>query len=126
MSAPAAKAFALPVITMAPMPSSASNASRAAPSASISASLSAFICFGRFSVITPTRPMACTSTGCSLMASGRAVAHKVAQLELLDLSRRRGRHRVANDQPLRDVLQRDLLRLEELDHRGEVDALPWL
>ena len=55
MSAPAAKAFSLPVTTMQPMPSSASKASRAAPSSSISASLSAFSCLGRFSVIRPVR-----------------------------------------------------------------------
>src|SRR5450631_2955993 len=139
MSAPAANALALPVITMAPMPSSASKSSNAAPSASISASSSAFIRFGRFSVMTPTRPTVSTRTGASIMdaaevgrrvrcgaRSERAVAQHVTQLELLELSGRRGRHRVADDQALRDVLQRDLLHLEELDHPGEVDALPRL
>ena len=51
MSAPAAKALSLPVTTMQPMPGSASNASSAAPSSSISVSLRALSCFGRFSVI---------------------------------------------------------------------------
>jgi hypothetical protein len=55
MSAPAANAFSLPVTTMQPMPSSASKASRAAPSSSISASFSALSCLGRFSVIRPVR-----------------------------------------------------------------------
>ena len=55
MSAPAAKAFSLPVRTMQPMPGSASNASSAAPSSSISVSLRALSCFGRFRVIRPVR-----------------------------------------------------------------------
>jgi hypothetical protein len=55
MSAPAAKAFSLPVMTMQPMPSSASKASSAAPSWSIRASFSALSCLGRFSVISPVR-----------------------------------------------------------------------
>ena len=38
------------------MPSSASNANSAAPSSCISFGLSAFSCFGRLSVMTPTRP----------------------------------------------------------------------
>jgi len=53
MSAPAANAFSLPVITMQPMPASASKAFSAAPSSSISASFNALSCFGRFSVIRP-------------------------------------------------------------------------
>ena len=53
MSAPAANAFSLPVSTMQAMLSSASKASSAAPSSSISGSLSAFIALGRFSAIQP-------------------------------------------------------------------------
>ncbi len=53
MSAPAANARSLPVSTMAPIASSLSNASSAAPNSSISWSLSAFICLGRFRRITP-------------------------------------------------------------------------
>ncbi len=60
MSAPAANAFSLPVITMQPMPSSASNAASACPSSFISASLRALSCFGRFSVTRPTRPRVST------------------------------------------------------------------
>src|SRR3989442_8354954 len=56
MSAPAAKALSLPVMTMAPMPSSASKALSARPSSSMSCGLSAFSCFGRLRVMTPTRP----------------------------------------------------------------------
>ena len=56
MSAPAAKAFSLPVITIAPIASSASKAYSARPSSCISCGLSAFICFGRLSVISATRP----------------------------------------------------------------------
>jgi hypothetical protein len=54
-SAPAAKAFAEPVMTIAPTASSASNASSAAPSSSINASFSALSALGRCSVISPTR-----------------------------------------------------------------------
>jgi hypothetical protein len=56
MSAPAAKAFWLPVMIMQPIASSASKACSAAPSSSISSSFNAFICFGRFSVTMPTLP----------------------------------------------------------------------
>jgi len=59
MSAPAAKALSLPVMTMAPTPSSASQARSASPSSAMSCGLSAFICFGRLSVIRPTRPLCC-------------------------------------------------------------------
>src|SRR5439155_4854067 len=60
MSAPAANAFSLPVMTMAPTPSSASKACSAAPSSCMSCGLSAFSCFGRLSVTTPTRPFCST------------------------------------------------------------------
>src|SRR5471032_3007186 len=60
MSAPAAKALSLPVITMQPILSSASNCASASPSSSISASLSALSALGRFSVIRPTRPRVST------------------------------------------------------------------
>src|SRR5258707_2962966 len=55
MSAPAANALSVPVSTIAPMPSSASNSWSALPSSCISCGLSAFICLGRLSVIRPTR-----------------------------------------------------------------------
>ena len=63
MSAPAAKAFSEPVMTMQPMASSASKAVSAAPSSSIKASFSAFSCAGRFSRISAQRraPSPCTS-----------------------------------------------------------------
>ena len=56
MSAPAAKAFSLPVTTMQPIASSASKALSAAPSSSISSLFSALSCLGRFSVTMPTLP----------------------------------------------------------------------
>jgi len=64
MSAPAANARSLPVSTMQPMPSSASKASSARPSSSISGSLKAFSCLGRWSRITPVlrSPVPATST----------------------------------------------------------------
>ena len=54
MSAPAAKAFSLPVMIMQPMASSASKALSAAPSSSISGALRALSALGRFSVMMPT------------------------------------------------------------------------
>ena len=60
MSAPAAKAFSLPVRTMAPIAGSPSRSSSAAPSSAISAAFSAFSACGRFSVTMPTGP--CRST----------------------------------------------------------------
>src|SRR6266480_586034 len=65
MSAPAANALSLPVITIAPTPASASNSSSALPSSCMSCGLSAFSCLGRSSVIRPTRPFCST-----LMNSG--------------------------------------------------------
>jgi len=55
MSAPAAKALALPVITMQPMVSSASKRCSTSPSSFINASFKAFSALGRFRVIQPTR-----------------------------------------------------------------------
>jgi hypothetical protein len=63
MSAPAAKAFSLPVMTMQPMPSSASKASSAAPSLVHQASFSALSCLGRLSVIRAVRRRACRHAG---------------------------------------------------------------
>src|SRR5260370_42433191 len=60
MSAPAAKALSLPVMTIAPIASSASNAASASPSSFIRESLSAFSALGRFSVTRPTRPRVST------------------------------------------------------------------
>ena len=60
MSAPAAKAFSEPVITTAPTPLSAWNASSALPTSSIKAPFSALSAFGRLSVINPTRPRVST------------------------------------------------------------------
>src|SRR5579883_3491685 len=60
MSAPAAKALALPVMTTAPIASSFSKASSAWPSSRTSASQSAFSACGRFSVIRPTDPRVST------------------------------------------------------------------
>jgi hypothetical protein len=56
MSAPAAKAFSLPVTMMQPMVSSASKAFNAVPSSSIKGPFKAFRALGRFSVMMPTLP----------------------------------------------------------------------
>ena len=55
MSAPAANAFSLPVMTIAPMPVSSSNSAAAVMTSFITWVLRAFSAFGRFSVIVPTR-----------------------------------------------------------------------
>jgi len=60
MSAPAAKALSDPVTTMAPMASSASKAATACPSSAIRPFDSAFMAFGRLSVISPTLPRVST------------------------------------------------------------------
>jgi hypothetical protein len=60
MSAPAAKAFSEPVMTMQPMLSSASKMESAPPTSSTSASLSALRALGRLRVMRPTLP--CDST----------------------------------------------------------------
>jgi len=70
MSAPAAKAFPLPVMTIAPVPASPSSAASARPSSAMSSGLSAFNCFGRFSVMTPTRPRCSTLISSWLMTVG--------------------------------------------------------
>jgi hypothetical protein len=47
--------------------------------------------------------------------------------ELLDLPRRRERHRVTHDDALGDVLQRDALRFQGGDDAGQIPAvLLWL
>ena len=56
MSAPAAKARSLPVITIAPMFGSASKACRAATSSPMSVRLRAFSALGRLRRISPTLP----------------------------------------------------------------------
>ena len=53
MSAPAANALSLPVMTIAPMPGSASNAANACTSSAASASFSAFIRCGRLRRMRP-------------------------------------------------------------------------
>jgi hypothetical protein len=55
MSAPAAKAFWLPVMKIAPMPRSLSNAASASASSTARSSLSAFSTCGRLMRIRPTR-----------------------------------------------------------------------
>jgi hypothetical protein len=60
ISAPAAKAFSLPVITRQPILSSASKASIACFNSSMSARLSALSACGRLSRMTPTRPLVST------------------------------------------------------------------
>ena len=55
MSAPAANAFSLPVMTMAPIPGSLSNSAAAVVTSCITWLLSALSAFGRFSVMVPTR-----------------------------------------------------------------------
>src|SRR4051812_45503558 len=57
MSAPAAKAFSLPVTTMQPIASSASRSSTAAAISLKTPNDSALSSFGRFSVMTPTAPL---------------------------------------------------------------------
>src|SRR5690554_5251771 len=56
MSAPAAKAFSLPVMTIAPTVSSSSNASSAAATSATSPAFSALSALGRLSVMSPTAP----------------------------------------------------------------------
>src|SRR5260221_12355723 len=56
MSAPAANALSLPVITRQPIVGSPSRSSSAWPSSTTSASQSALSAWGRSSVIRPTRP----------------------------------------------------------------------
>jgi hypothetical protein len=56
MSAPAANAFSDPVMTIAPIPDSASNSAAAVVNSVITCPLSALSAFGRFSVIVATRP----------------------------------------------------------------------
>src|SRR5271168_1382808 len=60
MSAPAAKAFSLPVKTMQPIPSSASRSSTALAISRNTPKDSALSIFGRLSVMTPTLPLAST------------------------------------------------------------------
>ena len=60
MSAPAANARSLPVTTIAPIASSASNASAAATTSRMTCEFRAFRASGRFSVIQPTRPRVST------------------------------------------------------------------
>ena len=60
MSAPAAKAFSLPVTTIAPMFSSLSNLISASVSSRISSGDSAFKALGRLSVTRPTLPRVST------------------------------------------------------------------
>src|SRR6266851_4873102 len=60
MSAPAAKAFSLPVMTTQPMVSSASNSSSTWPSSRTSGVHSALSAFGRFNLTTPTAPFRST------------------------------------------------------------------
>ena len=55
MSAPAANAFSLPVITIAPIPGSLSNSAAAVVTSFITSVLSALSAFGRFNVMVPTR-----------------------------------------------------------------------
>ena len=56
MSAPAAKAFSEPVMTMQPMAGSASNSSTPATISRIACQFSAFSACGRLSVMSATRP----------------------------------------------------------------------
>jgi hypothetical protein len=61
MSAPAAKAFSEPVMTMAPIPASASNSASTLFNSSRSCLFRAFSAWGRFSVMRPTRSRLSTS-----------------------------------------------------------------
>ena len=60
MSAPAAKAFSLPVSRMQPISSSASRSSTAAAISRNTPNDSALSIFGRFSVMMPTAPLLST------------------------------------------------------------------
>src|SRR5688572_8243871 len=86
MSAPAAKAFSLPVSRIAPMPASASNASSALPSSAISPGLSAFSCFGRLRVMTPTRPF------CSVVRNSKLMAGDHLCIETVERGKEGGVH----------------------------------
>src|SRR2546426_6421837 len=81
MSAPAAKAFSFPVMTMAPTPSSASKACSAAPSSCMSCGLSAFSCFGRLSVTTPTRPFCSTVMSSAMLPLQLGKRHGTGNVE---------------------------------------------
>src|SRR2546425_11358477 len=81
MSAPAANAFSLPVMTMAPMPSFASNVCSAAPSSCMSWGLSAFSCFGRLSVMTPTRPFCSTEMSSAMLPFRLGKRHGTGNVE---------------------------------------------
>jgi hypothetical protein len=70
MSAPAAKAFSLPVTRMHPIASSASRSSTAAAISRNTPNDSALSIFGRFSVIMPTAPLLST-----MMNSNVAMVH---------------------------------------------------
>src|SRR5512134_3102866 len=86
MSAPAAKAFSLPVSRIAPMPASASNASSASPSSAIRPGLSAFSCFGRLRVMTPTRPF------CSAVMNSKLMSVDNLCVEAVERGEERGVH----------------------------------
>src|SRR5438477_7303191 len=81
MSAPAAKAFSLPVITMAPTVSSASYACSAMPSSCMSFGLSAFSCFGRLSVMRPTRPFCSTVMSSAMLPLQLGKRHGTGNVE---------------------------------------------
>src|SRR6185369_683624 len=57
MSAPAAKAFSLPVSTMQPIAGSSSAACRACPNSRASCAFNALSAFGRLSVMSATAPL---------------------------------------------------------------------
>src|SRR5574338_745911 len=69
MSAPAAKAFSEPVMTMQPMASSASKSLSATPSSSTRASFRALRAWGRFKVMRPTLPRASTTMFSKVMGA---------------------------------------------------------
>src|SRR5699024_5157008 len=90
MSAPAAKAFSEPVMTMQPTPGSESNASTASTTSDSIALLSALSALGRWSVTTATRPVCSTRmfsncfsvTDMACSSSGRA-CDRITYLDFL-------------------------------------------
>src|ERR1700741_3024208 len=86
MSAPAANAFSLPVMTIAPTLSFASWACSPAPSSCMSWGLRAFNCLGRLSVTRPTRPF------CSTLISSKLTGGNHLRVETVEGSEERSVH----------------------------------
>src|SRR3974390_471811 len=116
MSAPAAKAFSEPVMTMHPMLLSASRRSAAASNSSLRAELSAFKAEGRLRRMRPTRPFFST-----LMVSLLMVAPRCGVRSLLAYGAEEGR-----SSPLDDALDCSAIAPGTRLARAIIDAKPML